>query len=73
MRVALTSLTLLAGAALVLVSYFVLAAPAIGGPPVKESFSNPQVPFAPLFFVIGVILVFVAPLVYELLPSRVDE
>ncbi len=73
MRVALTSLTLLAGAALLLISYFVLAAPAIGGPPVTENFSNPQVPFAPLFFVIGVILMFVAPLVYELLPSRVDE
>ncbi len=73
MRIALTSLTLLIGIALALISYFVLAAPLLGGPPDTESFSNPRVPFAPLFFVTGVILVFVAPLVYELLPNRFDE
>ncbi len=73
MRVALTSLTLLIGIALALISYFVLAAPLLGGPPDTESFSNPRVVFAPALFVAGVAGVFVAALVYELLPSRVDE
>jgi hypothetical protein len=36
---------------------------------VNESFSNPRVPFAAGIFVLGVMLVFVAAVVYELLPE----
>lgn len=56
------------GFALQAVSYFLLAAPL--GLPTAETFSNPRVPFAPLLFVLGVVLVFLAAVVYELLPDR---
>ncbi|MBT4125554.1 MAG: hypothetical protein HOE43_04090 [Chloroflexi bacterium] len=34
-----------------------------------ESFSNPRVPFAATGFVIGVALVFISAVVYEVLPE----
>ena len=55
------------GFALQGISYAVLSAPL--GIPISEAFSNPRVPFAPLIFVIGVALVFLAAVVYELLPE----
>ncbi|MFQ5879861.1 MAG: hypothetical protein ACE5IZ_06805 [Dehalococcoidia bacterium] len=68
MRLFLTVLTLVAGVALAVVSYFFLAAPL--GHPSNEGFSNPRVPFAALLFVLGVMLMFISAVVYELLPDR---
>ncbi|MFQ5803691.1 MAG: hypothetical protein ACE5JQ_12410 [Candidatus Methylomirabilales bacterium] len=68
MRKAITLLMIGGGFALQAVSYFFLAAPL--GIPVNETFSNPRVPFAAGLFVLGVMLVFVAAVVYELLPER---
>jgi molybdopterin-containing oxidoreductase family membrane subunit len=48
------------------ISYALLTAPI--GIPTSEFYSNPRVPFAPLLFVLGVALVFLAAVVYELLP-----
>lgn len=56
------------GFALQGISYAVLAAPL--GIPTSEFYSNPRVPFAPLLFVTGVALVFLAAVVYELLPDK---
>lgn len=57
-----------AGFALQAVAYLFLATPI--GKPTDVSFSNPRVPFAPVLFILGVALVFLAALVYELLPDR---
>lgn len=70
MRTLWTILLVIAGFALQGVSYFFLAAPL--GVPTSEAFSNPRVPFAPALFVLGVMLVFIAAVVYELLPDRRD-
>jgi molybdopterin-containing oxidoreductase family membrane subunit len=59
------------GFALQGISYVVLAAPL--GIPTSEFYSNPRVPFAPLIFVIGVALVFLAAVVYELLPDQTAD
>jgi hypothetical protein len=67
MRVAFSLLTLASGVALAVVSYFLLAAPL--GMPTDEGFSNPRVPLAPTLFIIGVVLVFLSAVVYELLPE----
>lgn len=53
------------------VSFFLLASPL--GIPTNESFSNPRVPFAPLIFIVGVMIVFLAAVVYELLPEKGDK
>lgn len=71
MRKTLTLLVVLGGFALQAISYFFLAAPL--GIPVNEAFSNPRVPFAALLFVLGVMAVFLAAAVYELLPERYGE
>lgn len=68
MRTALSLLTLVSGVALAVVSYFLLVAPL--GIPTNESFSNPRVPLAPTLFILGVALVFLSALVYELFPER---
>ncbi len=62
-------LVLTAGIALMVVSYLVLAAP-WGFPPESEKFSNPRLAFAPLLFIIGVMIAFLAAVVYELWPQR---
>ncbi len=49
-------------------SYLYLAAP-WGFPPSAEFFSNPVVPFAPGIFVIGVLILFLSAVVYELVPG----
>lgn len=67
MRTVWTVVLVAGGFALQVASYFFLAAPL--GVPVDESFSNPRLPFAAALFVIGVIMVFTAALVYELLPD----
>ena len=58
----------MAGFALQGISNFFLAAPL--GDPTSEIFSNPRAPYAPLSFILGVMLVLLAALVYELLPDK---
>lgn len=68
MRTGLVVLLVVLGFALQVVSYFGLSAPL--GVPTDPSFSNPRLPFAPAVFILGVMLVFLAAVVYELLPER---
>lgn len=68
MRLILVWLMVLAGFALQALSYFYWAAPL--GPATSEAYSNPRIPFAPLYFILGVVLVFLAAVVYELLPDK---
>ncbi|MER3404466.1 MAG: hypothetical protein C4345_10860 [Chloroflexota bacterium] len=55
------------GFALQAISYFFLAAP--WGTPTSPLYSNPRLPPAPAIFILGVVLVFLAAVVYELLPE----
>jgi hypothetical protein len=57
-----------AGFVLQAVTFLFLAAPL--GTPTEVRFSEPRVPFAPALFILGVVLVFSAALVYELMPDR---
>lgn len=57
------------GFALQGVSYLLLAAP-FGSPSSGPRISNPRLQFSPLLFIIGVALVFLAAVVYEVLPDR---
>lgn len=67
MRLIIPLAMIVVGFALQIVAYLFLAAPlGMGG----EDHSNPRVPFAPMLFVLGVMLVFLAAVVYELLPDR---
>lgn len=66
MRRAIAVLMILGGLVLIVISFF-LSAP-WGTEAVRNS--NPRVQFAPAFFVLGVMAVFLAAVVYELLPDR---
>jgi len=68
MRTTLAILMVITGFALQAVSYFLLAAP--WGIPTSPVFSNPRLLFAPGLFILGVVIVFLAAVVYELLPER---
>ncbi|GMR09295.1 MAG: hypothetical protein BMS9Abin28_0113 [Anaerolineae bacterium] len=68
MRTTLVVLMIAAGFALQAVSYFLLAAPI--GVPTSPVYSDPRLPFAPALFILGVMLVFLAAVVYELLPEE---
>ncbi len=68
MRKFWTLALVIGGVALQLVSYFYWAAPL--GVPTSPAYSNPVVPFAALIFVLGVMMVFIAALVYELIPGE---
>jgi uncharacterized membrane protein YidH (DUF202 family) len=68
MRTTIAIALVVAGFALQAVSHLFLAAPI--GTPTSVRFSDPRLPFAPALFILGVILVFVAAVVYELLPDR---
>ena len=68
MRKTTTILMVALGFVLQAVSYFALAAPL--GIPTDVSFSNPRVPFAPVIFILGVMLVFLSAVVYELMPEE---
>ena len=70
MRRALTIGMIVLGIALMAVSYLGLTAP-WGAESVSNS--DPRVPFAPLVFVVGVMLIFGSALVYEMLPDRFDR
>ena len=61
---------LVAGFALQAVAYFLLGAPL--GIPTSPAFSNPRLSYAALVFIVGVVLVLVAAVVYELLPEHDD-
>jgi hypothetical protein len=71
MRTIISLLVLLGGIALAVVSYFFLAAPL--GQSTNPEFSNPRLPFAPALFILGVILVFLSAVTYELLPEKKDR
>ncbi len=66
-RRTLTVGLIVGGVLLMAVSYFFLAAPWDGA---EEAAGNPRLEFAPLLFVIGVIMAFASAIVYELLPDR---
>lgn len=63
----LTSLFLVVGILLMVVSYFFWTAP-WGAVSVENS--NPRLEWAPAIFVLGVVLAFSSALIYELLPDR---
>ncbi len=72
MRRRVVTLTMVVlGFALQAVSYLVLATPI--GRPTGVRFSNPRVQFSPALFILGVVLVFSAGVVYELMPDRKDH
>ncbi len=60
-----------AGFTLQAVSYLFLAAPI--GKPTGVEFSEPRLPFAPAVFILGVLLVFLAAVAYEVLPERGED
>lgn len=64
--IALTMVVL--GIVLAAVSYLFLAAPL--GPPSSPIYSNPRLVGAPAIFILGILLVFSAAVVYELLPEK---
>jgi Kef-type K+ transport system membrane component KefB len=66
MRKKLTSGLVLAGIALMVVGF--LGAAPWGASNISDS--DPRLPFAPLLFVIGIITLFSAAIVYELLPDK---
>ncbi|MFQ5907383.1 MAG: hypothetical protein ACE5JE_00945 [Thermoplasmata archaeon] len=69
MRRLITAALLVIGAVLMVSSYFVLAAP-WGFPPTSAAFSDPAVPFAAGFFIIGFLLLFLSAVVYEVAPGE---
>lgn len=68
MRWSVTMLMIILGFAFQAASYYFLAAPL--GLPTSPVFSNPRVPFAPGLFILGVMMVFLAAVVYELIPDE---
>jgi len=67
MRKTMTIGMIVVGVALMAISYFGLAAP-WGAETVANS--EPRMQFAPLVFVLGVMMAFGSALVYEMLPDR---
>jgi len=68
MRKTISLLMVVLGFALQAVSYFALAAPL--GTPVSPAYAEPRLPFAPLLFIVGVAVVFLSAVVYELMPDK---
>ncbi len=66
-RRSLFLLTLLAGVVLAVLGFF-LSAPI--GPTDSPIYSDPRVPFAPLMFVVGFLLMFGSAIVYEVARDR---
>jgi cytochrome b subunit of formate dehydrogenase len=71
MRTIIVVAMIVVGFALQAVTFLFLAAPL--GTPTDVRFSEPRLPFAPVLFILGVVIVFSAALVYELLPDREDR
>jgi hypothetical protein len=57
-----------AGLVLAAVSYLWLAAPL--GQPTSEVYSNPRLLGAPALFILGIMLIFLSAVAYELWPDR---
>ncbi len=70
MRRGLTIGMIVVGIALMVISYFGLTAP-WGNESVANS--DPRMQFAPLVFVLGVMMAFGSALVYEMLPERGED
>lgn len=68
MRRAIVVTMVVVGFVLQATAFLFLAAPL--GIPTAVRYSEPRLPFAPVIFILGVVLVFSAALVYELLPDR---
>lgn len=68
MRRVITVTWLVTGLFLMGAAYFGLAARI--GIPQSPAYSNPRVPFAGLVFIVGVMMVFLSAVIYELLPDR---
>ena len=68
MRTPIALLMLLGGIALVVVSYFFLAAPLML--PASPVASNPRLLFAPGIFILGIMLMFLSAVAYELIPEQ---
>lgn len=68
MRRAIVVTMVVVGFALQATAFLFLAAPL--GIPTAVRYSEPRLPFAPVIFILGIVLVFSAALVYELLPDR---
>jgi hypothetical protein len=71
MRTRIVFTWLVAGFFLQAGAYFGLAARI--GIPQSPAFSSPRVPFAGLVFIVGVMMVFLAAVIYELLPDRESD
>lgn len=70
MRTLFTILMIGGGIILMLIAFFILAAPwGTTGP----ANSNPRLDYAPLLFVLGLLLAFGSAVVYELIPDRREE
>lgn len=67
-RTGLALTLVVVGFAIQFVAYFFLAAPL--GIPTSPVYSDPRLPFAPAVFIAGVMLVFLAAVVYEVLPEK---
>lgn len=67
MRGMIALLLLLGGIGLAAVSYFALAAPL--GPPIGPEYSNPRLLGAPALFILGIMLIFLSAVAYELIPE----
>lgn len=57
------------GLALVIIAFFFFGAP-WGMPPMGPEYSNPRVPFSPIFVIMGLLLAFLAAVVYEVMPEK---
>jgi molybdopterin-containing oxidoreductase family membrane subunit len=70
-RVGFCLIVVAIGFVLQFVSYFYLSAPL--GIPTSEVYSNPKIPFSPVIFIVGVMLVFMGAILYEVLPGKKEE
>lgn len=70
MRKVLTIAMIVGGVVLMIVSYFFLSTP---WGTTAEKFSNPRTEYATTLFILGVLIAFLAPVVYELLPDRHEK
>jgi hypothetical protein len=64
----ITAFMLLVGLGLAAVSYLFLAAPL--GAPTSPVYSNPRLVGGPAIFILGVMLIFLSAVVYELIPDQ---
>lgn len=68
MRAFIALLMLALGIVLAVVSYFFLATPI--GPPIHPFFSNPRLLGAPTIFILGIMLIFLSAVAYEIIPDK---